>query len=237
MAVALPTCFPSFCLPFDIARPLRPFANRVYQLVCRTDFDAPGFCLIDLGADCGSVELRRFMVAFKGELADIHRRQSSRDLVYISASRFDQQTTTKLHRDSGPDESMLMLGYEQSEVPAVLTMADYARCAFDLGISARQFLDDHNPMFKTGQRLLDPYLSPVECFRHDHANVLLVNNSMADELGSWKGVLHTATIPRPDEAKRRVINSTLLASVPADSPAPLSADQLDEFLTTTVVRR
>ena len=43
--------------------------------------------------------------------------------------------TTRPHRDGGPDECLLLLGYEPSSVPAELRMADYSRCAHGLGLT------------------------------------------------------------------------------------------------------
>ncbi len=133
-----------------------------------------------------------------------------------------------------------MLGYEPSEVAAELVMADFSKCAFDLGMSPGEFLEKHNPMFKAGQRLLEPYLTRVSCFRHDRANIVVINNSLPSDCSdsaSWKGVLHSATIPQPDESRRRIINSTMIASVPLGSAEPVSASDLQEFISTSAVRR
>ena len=52
------------------------------------------------------------MVVIKRELQSIHRKNSGRELLYLTAERFDQQQTTKFHLDGAPAESILMLGYE-----------------------------------------------------------------------------------------------------------------------------
>src|SRR5207253_562812 len=141
-------------LPTDLA-------ETVYSCACRTDFDSPGFCLIDLGAATSSLVLRKFMVELKIELQRIHKTATTRDLAWLSAGRFDQQTTTKFHRDGGPDECLLILGYEPSPVKAELAMADYSRCAFDLGLTPTRFLEQHNPMYRRGEELLRPYITKV----------------------------------------------------------------------------
>ena len=120
-------------------------AAIVYERVCRTGFDAPGFYLIDLSPKTSSESLRQVMLSLNDGLRDIHRDHAARDLVFLSAGRFDQRVTTKLHRDGGPDECFLMLGYEPSEVVAEIAIADYAKCAHDMGLSAGEFLDHHNP--------------------------------------------------------------------------------------------
>ena len=59
----------------------------VYARVCRTDFSAPGFCLIDLGPKSNSIDMRKAMVAIKRGLQAIVRDNSQRDLLYLSAER------------------------------------------------------------------------------------------------------------------------------------------------------
>lgn len=53
----------------------------------------------------------------------------------------------------------------------------------------------------------------------------------------WQGTLHTATILTPDESKRRVINSTMIASVPLGTPDSITESQQQEFITTSTVLR
>jgi len=214
--------------------------SDIYRLVCRTDFSGPGFCLLNLGRDVSSEALRRFMVSLKWRLQAVHQVRRSRDLVFLSAARFDQQTTTKLHRDGGPDECFLMLGYEPTEVRSEVVLADYSRCARDRKLTPTEFLEKHNPMFGPGAELLQPYTTRVEPFSNETAQVLLINNSAAafsDDGSTWQGVLHTATILNPNDDKRRVVNSMMVASVPLGTAEPVSLAEQNEFLTTTIVRR
>ncbi len=216
------------------------FVDDVYRLLCRTDLSSPGFCLLSLGSDTSSEMLRRFMVSLKRRLQTVHQSRRRLDLVFLSAARFDQQTTTKLHRDGGPDESFLMLGYEPSEVRSEVVLADYSRCARDMQITPAEFLEQHNPMFGPGAELLKPYATHVEQFSNEAAQVLLINNSSAALSGdrtTSQGVLHTATVQNPCDDKRRVVNSMMVASVPLGAAEPVSLVEQDEFLTTTIVRR
>jgi hypothetical protein len=232
----LPT---DFCLgPIAARTNLRVLATVVYDRVCRTNFDAPGFCLVDVGATVSSETLRRLMVALVDEMRQIHEQKAGRDLVAISAARFDQQVTTKLHRDGGPDECFLVLGYERSGVEATLAIADYSRCAYELGLTPAEFLDQHNPMFGAGEELLAPYTTPVACFTSASNEILLINNSAAPlSEESWQGVLHTATILNPDDSRRRVVNSMMVASPAAGATEVLSTEQLKDFVQTQLVRR
>ena len=118
-------------------------ALGVYNLTCRTDFDAPGFCLVNVGGSIGSVAFRQLMVDFKREMTAIHMSTSSDSLIYLSVARFDQQESTKPHLDGGPDQCFLMLGYEPSEIPSELEITDYAKCAFDLKLTPKEFMTQH----------------------------------------------------------------------------------------------
>ena len=214
--------------------------DDVYRLVCRADLSSPGFCLLNLGGDASSEVLRQFMVSVKRRMQAVHQSRRQLDLVFLSAARFDQQTTTKLHRDGGPDECFLMLGYEPSEVQSEVVLADYSRCARDMQMTPSEFLGQHNPMFGLGAELLRPYATHVEGFSNEAAQVLLINNSAAvlsEDRTTWQGVLHTATVHNPCDDKRRVVNSVMIASVPLGSVEPVSLAQQNEFITTKSVRR
>ncbi len=232
-----------FCLsaPLEEGAQLHSdLAMTAYDRVCRSHFDTPGFCLVDLGASASSEALRHAMIALQEQLQILHRSRSGRDLVLLSAGRFDQQVTTKLHRDGGPEECFLMLGYEPSPVRAELAMADYSKCSHDMGLTPGEFLETHNPMFAAGEGVLRPYTTSVTCFSNRNPQILLINNSIAPyapDRGNWQGVLHTATIRNPSDTLRRVVNSTMVASALPDALETLSEECVQEFLSTTVVHR
>lgn len=228
------------CLFTSERIPDEALAETVYDRVCRTTFDEPGFCLIELGQDATSQSLRAFMVALKERLSHIHRTRRARDLVFRSLARFDQQATTKFHRDGGPDECFLMLGYEPTEIRGELAMADYSLCAHDMGLTPADLLAEYNPMFGRGEELLQPYTTSVACFSNRNFQILLINNSVAPYSQSepaWQGVLHTARIHNRSDDLRRIVNSAMIASVPPGTPAPVSTADEHEFLTTSVVHR
>ena len=196
-------------------------AAEVYRLTCRVDFDVPGFCLLDLGHELESGAFRRLMVDLKREMALIHQSKTGNTLIYLSASRFDQQQTTRPHLDGGPEECLLMLGYEPSAIDAEITIFDYAKCAFDLGLSPDDFMGRYNPMFKPGNDILQPYATRLGCFSKNNYQIVCVNNSSAPYSPSrtaWQGTLHTATIRAPDRSRSRIVNSTMIAPAPAGTP-------------------
>ncbi|MEX0867502.1 MAG: hypothetical protein WD030_09090 [Pirellulales bacterium] len=229
----------SVCLSAEYME-VETLARKAYQRTCRFGFEEPGFCLLDVGSAIGSVNFRRLMVDLKNAMSTIHQSITGLRLIYLSATRFDQQSTTKFHLDGGPDECFLMLGYEPSEVEAELEIADYAKCAFDLGISPKEFMDRYNPMFKTGSEMLWPYTTRIPCFSRANYQIICINNSSApffENKPAWQGTLHTASIIAPDENKRRIINSTMIAPAAEGVPDGITDAEQEEFINTPIVRR
>ena len=212
-------------------------ANSAYHRVFRTEFTQPGFALIKLGPDYGSESQRQLMIDLKNEFDRLERRHRGRELVYQSLTRFDQQVTTKPHRDGGPDESILMLGYEPSLIESRVELSDYSKCAHDLEMTPAEFLDQFNPMFPDGQNRLTHYTKPIDDFDNSFFQILIINNSMKQLGEGLVGVLHTATIINPNPDVRRVINSTMISSIPQGLGENVSADQQNDFVTSTVIRR
>lgn len=215
-------------------------ASDVYEMVCRTDFSKPGFCLVKV-IDCpDSMAFRQAMVDLKVALGEIHTSKTGESLIYLSAARFDQQTSTKPHLDGGPDECFLMLGYEPSTVGSEVEITDYARCAHELRLTPKEFMARHNPMFRSGFELLRPYATRIPCFANDDFQIICINNSSAPldpGGGRWQGTLHTAKILSPDESARRIINSTMIARAPCGETDAISQQDIRDFVTSSVVHR
>jgi hypothetical protein len=213
-------------------------AEKVLDRVWRADFHAPGFCLLDLGAQSNSHTLRSRMVTLKGRLSEIGIRRTGSPFVYRSMGRFDQQETTKFHIDGAPAESMLVLGYEPSRVRSRLFLADYSRCAFDLGMEPQQFLRDFNPMFRKGEELLRRHVTELPKAEEGHYRILLINNSslpFTEARRNPLGVMHKAEIINPTAAERRIVNSIMLVTAAGPSSDQVSDEQLDDFVRTDKV--
>ncbi len=213
------------------AVPDQAAAEWAYDRAWRFDFSAPGFCLLDTGPDVDSHTLRAWMVHLKRLLSDIAYRRTGRPFLFRSMARFDQQETTKFHLDGAPDQSILMLGYEPSQVQSRLFLSDYTRAAFDLGITPQQFLQDYNPMFKKGEEILAPYASELPQPEPGHSRILLINNSSLpfnETRTNPLGVMHKAIIVTPNEAERRIVNSTMLVTEGEE----VAAEKQEEFVTT-----
>jgi hypothetical protein len=212
-------------------------ATNVYPKVFRTDFSQPGFALINLGPVFGSQRQRHLMVELKHELARLDYEHRGRNLVYQSLGRFDQQVTTKPHRDGGPDESILMLGYEPTTVESRVSLSDYSKCSFDLGLTPAEFLDCHNPMFPDGQDRLAHYTTELTEFDHSSFQILIVNNSMTPS-GNDRllGVLHTAEIIDPVPEQPRIVNTTMIGCG-KEVNSGVSSNDVADFISTDVIRR
>ena len=202
--------------------------QTLYELVWRTDFEMPGYAAIDL-PDHDTFALRRLMIEVQRAFTAISLSRGRKPFTIRSLGRFDQQVTTKFHLDGAPPESLLVLGYEPSTVRSVVRMADYSRAAHDLDMSPEEFLDRHNPMFMTSERLLQPYIAEVPAPLPGASRLVLVNNSKMPFDGvSPQGVLHQASIPIPDPTASRIINSMMLATDGENA----SEHSLETFLTT-----
>jgi hypothetical protein len=213
-------------------------ARAVYPRAFRTDLNAPGFALISFQPPLDSVGLRRAMVHLKEELAAFFHRATARHLVFRSMTRFDQQVTTKFHLDGGPDESLLMLGYEPSTVVSQLALADYTMASYKLGIDPGRFVVEHNPMFTAGARLLEPFTTPLTVFEPSQTHILIVNNScrpVDSAGGNLLGVMHQATIPQPDASRRRIVNSTMLRAAADRADEDISVAAQADYVTTNRV--
>lgn len=206
-------------------------AAKVFGLVWRFDFNSPGFCLLDADPGIDSHDLRLAMLTLKERLNDICFQRTGRRLLFRSMARFNQQETTKFHLDGAPEQSMLLLGYEPSQIRSRLFLADYSRAAFDLGTTPQQFLEEYNPMYRRGEELLGRYTTELPQPEPGHARMLLINNSslpFTEARTNPLGVMHKAIIVTPNEAERRIVNSTMLVTEGED----IAAEKQEEFVRT-----
>jgi hypothetical protein len=197
---------------------LDALAARLAPDVFRTDFDAPGYALLDLGAEMTPRDFRAALVGLGEALAREYGRRHGSPLRFHSVSRFDQQAKTRPHRDGGPDASLLILGYEPTEVLSRVSLMDYSRAAFDRGLTPQEYLDRHNPAFGDNVRLLLGYGVSLTTFRPAHHQVLIVNNSQVpyeERRRGMLGLLHHAEIETPRPDRSRWIDSLLLGMIDA----------------------
>jgi hypothetical protein len=175
--------------------------RRLYDLVWRTSLDQPGFAIVRFAVPVDSHELRRAMFALV----------SSFPLQFVPErlGRFDQQVSSKFHRDGAPSVSLLVLGYEATTVRSRLFVADSSRAAFDAEIPLPEFVAKFNPMFPAGEARYLPFVTEL-ALPDGEAFVVAINNSqlpLVPGVANPLGVLHKAIIDTPDPLARRVINS------------------------------
>jgi hypothetical protein len=191
--------------------------------VFRTELSQPGFATADLGADLTPLQFRSMLIGFAAALDHAYDRHFSRRLLLRSMGRFDQKVSAEAHLDGAPDESILMLGYEPSEIISRLFLIDHTRCASDRGLEPRALLDRFNPTFGEGRSLLDPYATELTPFDRRHYRVVMINKSCTPmnlaERGML-GVLHKSIVVDPMPTQSRFVNTMML------SPADVAADDV-----------
>ena len=214
--------------PLDIDE----LSDRAFSEVLRTSTSKPGFLHLKMEDSISSYQFRRTMVNIKKAMAKQTERKWGKTLNYQWLSRFDQQENTKFHRDNAADESVLILGYEPSTIPARLFIADHVAFAKEDQLSPTEFFDVYNPLMTDLEQLLAQHLTEVEDFKHDHYNILIINNSDSD---LTYGVLHKALMLEQDPQKPRIANSMMLhlvdaskSEVSTEEHSFLSTDEVDK---------
>lgn len=210
--------------PASRARLVESFAPMVF----RTDLEAPGFVLMDVGAQSSPEQFRAHLIDLGRGLADYYHGSFGQLLRFVSVSRFDQQNPTRPHRDGGPEASILLLGYEPTEVSSHVFLLDYTRAAVDRRQTPAEFLDQNNPAFGGDAALLADYRHELKGLCHTRYQILIINNSCLpyrERHRGMLGVLHQALIAQPLPGKSRFINSLLLGI----SSAELDELQLEAF--------
>lgn len=206
--------------PDDIAAT----APEVFRRVWRTDLSQPGFALLRFSRPVASRELRRAMV-------DLVR---AFPVAFVPErfGRFDQQVSSKFHRDGAPPASLLVLGYEPTTVRSRFWVADASAAAARAGLSLETYLKANNPMFPAGEVALAPFVTELT-LPHGESFVIVANNSqLPHEHANPLGVLHRAVIESPDPTGTRVINS--IGFTPrAETVTGLPDAELERFLTRT----
>jgi hypothetical protein len=199
--------------------------------VLRSDLSRPGFHVLDLGTDGSNLLLRRLMLVVCHHLsAIVEERGASLRISWLG--RFDQQRTTEAHRDGGPPDSLLVLGYEPTPVPSRLFFVDVTRAAVASGLTPAVFLERFNPITREGQAALAGHETEVP-FPTAHYRLAVINNSTrSPEEGSrtgMLGVLHKAIVePRPGQ--ERGVNTMLLVVPDDDFTSPYTKQQIESFL-------
>ena len=183
------------------------------------------------------------IIAFKSAVSSLELRRAMVRLfeampvpfVPERAGRFDQQVTSRFHRDGAPPASLLLLGYEPTTVRSRLFVADPHPAAAKAGLGVVDFLAVHNPMFPAGEARLWPFVTEV-VLPPGEPCIVAINNSLVPDTAPGPhplGLLHKAEVPTPDPTASRVINSLGLMLVGDPAGTPLAPGTLQQFLTRT----
>ncbi len=216
---------------------LHELGEHLYTTVWRQALDQPGFALVEFEDAPSSEQLRQRMVQLVELVNDVAARRGEPRFVYERLGRFDQQVTTKFHRDGAPHASLLVLGYEPSVVASRLFIADLPRVAREHALGANAFITAHNPMFPSGEALLRGWVTELS-WSKDRAAVVLINNSLFPDDGTDGnplGVLHKGEIPSPDSKQSRVINSTGLMLETEQGAVRKSEEEVRAFVSRIVL--
>lgn len=205
--------------------------EKIYKSVFRKNHEESGFIVILFEGEMNSKLLRKYMVEIKQALSQKCQDVFNQELDFYWLGRFNQQNTTKYHRDNAPKDSFLMLGYEPTEIQSKLSFADYHQLITKENISIDKYYELYNPIFKNSEELLKPFITEVKDFDNRTYKIVLMNNS---DLNSNKtfGVMHKAEIVEKDLNQSRVINSMMLYLKPINKPNYKTKEEEIEFLET-----
>lgn len=205
--------------------------DQLFRRVWRTSLDEPGFALVRLPGR-SSHDLRRFLFSLADSFSDRAAGRGWPRFVPERLGRFDQQVTSRFHRDGAPAASLLLLGYEPTSVRSRLFVADPHRAAAASGTTAAALLASHNPMFPTGEQFFRPYVTEVPIPLGEAFVVLSNNSELPFDPGGRNplGLLHKAEIVRPDPTARRVINSVGLMQEGDPSRPAKTVEEVEHFL-------
>ncbi|HEX4611564.1 MAG TPA: hypothetical protein VH092_25440 [Urbifossiella sp.] len=211
-----------FDLPNPVPADFRRLAAAVFPRVWRAALDRPGFALIRFGGPVASPALRHFLLDLAGALP--------LPFVPERLGRFDQQVSSRFHRDGAPPASLLLLGYEGSRVRSRVFAADAERAAAAAGLPVNEYLAAYNPMTPAGEAKLWPVATELAVPVNEPFVVVLNNSLVPAGPDRVLGVLHKAEVHEPDPTAERVINSVGLMRVGDPAGLPKPTDAVAHFL-------
>ncbi len=199
----------------------------------RTDTSQPGFAIIDLGPELDLAKFRSILIGFYSALDGLYLRDFSRRLLLRSVGRFDQKVTTEPHLDGAPEESILMLGYEPSDIESQLSLIDYTRCADDQGLTPAEYLERFNLRADSTKTQLARYAIDATPFNRKHYRIVIINNSrlpITSAPSGMLGVLHKSTVLPHQSGQTRFINTLLMSAADAWADDLIPAASLRAYI-------
>lgn len=210
--------------------------NHSIQNIFRTNTSKPGYVLFDFGTQISSSAFRAVMIGLKNGLATFIQERYNKQLDYQWLGRFDQQVNTPYHLDNASEQSILMLGYEPSEIESELFLADYDSYYHSnaKGIEKEGAL--YEPIIQESDADILPFRVKLDPFDNKHFKLVVINNSNSKSNREMLGLYHKATILEPDLNKSRVVNSMMLNFIPMNDKLKNVIDE-EHFINTTLVSK
>lgn len=216
---------------------IKHIAEKSFKSVFRTTTEAPGFVhLVFSNKEMTPYKFRSIMIDLKKELSKLSVFTFNKKLSYHWLVRFDQQVNTPFHVDNAANQSILMLGYEPSEIKSELHVADYHAYANKAYKTLEDYSNKFTPVFKDDEDLLKPFTSKINSVNQDNYSIAIINNSSPKSNIETLGMYHKALIRNKDLGKSRVVNSMVLNVVSTDK---ITEDEQKEniFLNTNQISK
>ncbi|GEQ85109.1 hypothetical protein ULMS_06170 [Patiriisocius marinistellae] len=216
---------------------IKPLAKQCFKKVFRTTTEAPGFMhLVFDKKQLTPYQFRSIMIDLKKELSALNVSKFNKKLSYHWLVRFDQQVNTPFHVDNAADQSILLLGYEPSDIESELQLADYHKYANKAYNTQEDYFNRFTPIFKEDDALLKPFTSKIKSYDNTHYSIVIINNSNPKSNLETLGLFHKAVILNKDLSKSRIVNSMVLNVVSTDE---ITEDEKKEsiFLNSTVISK
>ncbi|WP_109829726.1 hypothetical protein [Reichenbachiella versicolor] len=211
--------------------------NTIYQRVLRTSTDQPGFYYKDLGKDLDSYTFRQTMVEVKNGLSELCQMYTEFQLNYQWLGRFSHQSTSGFHRDSSTPHSVLMLGYEPTEIDSSVSLADYTKLIKEEGLAVEEYFGAKEEINGANKDYpIEDYATELLPFPKDHYRLVILNNSRSFEEETY-GIFHRGEILQKDLSKDRILDSIMLTLCKKGTAEQYSDESVREFIQTDKVER
>jgi len=184
--------------------------ETIYDAVFRESTNQPGYYFQDFGKLIDSKIFRQRMVELKNGLSKICELRLNKELNYQGAGRFNQQNTSRFHRDTAEEHAFLMLGYEPTKVDSKVYVADYSKHIESQNMSVETYFGgDEDVNTADDDQLLLPYITQLAPFPKNNYRLLLLNNSKSFKENTF-GVFHRGEVLQKIEGEDRILNYMLL---------------------------
>jgi len=208
--------------------------DKVFSNVFRQKHQYPGFSILSFHQEMNSELLRQSMIDLKKKLSIRCQNKFNQELDYFWLSRFDQQKTTKFHRDNARIDSYLVLGYEPTKIESRILFADHHQFMVDKNLSIEQYYKLYNPIYKVGEERLSPYITANKNLDKTSYHIIIINNSDLESDKSF-GILHKAEMITKDQNQERIVNSMMLYLKPLNKLPNISRQDVIEFVKTNEI--